>query len=151
MAGTWSYSGDPSTNRKDAVRFLIGDTDPDDQLVSDEEILYMIEKKSNDDLAAADLAMAIAANYSRLTDKSVGDLSLSYSQKAEQYRALAHELKTEAGKTVKPLVYAGGISKADKTNRELDDDRVRPSFTRRQMDIPSGGVYAFRSIWTKRK
>jgi hypothetical protein len=31
---TWSYSGDPSSSSTDAVRFLVGDTDTNDQLIS---------------------------------------------------------------------------------------------------------------------
>ncbi len=36
--GDWSYSGDPLRVDRDEVRFLIGDTQPSDQLLADREI-----------------------------------------------------------------------------------------------------------------
>ena len=37
----WEYEG-PSASTKDEVRFLIGDTDFEDQLLSDEEIQFLV-------------------------------------------------------------------------------------------------------------
>lgn len=37
-AGSWFYSGDPLRSDRDEIRFLIGDTLTDDQLLSDQEI-----------------------------------------------------------------------------------------------------------------
>ena len=39
---TWTYSGNPSSTERDAVRFLVGDTDTNDQLLSNEEIDYLV-------------------------------------------------------------------------------------------------------------
>ena len=39
---SWEYQG-PSASDKDEVRFLIGDTDVEDQLLSDEEIQYLVD------------------------------------------------------------------------------------------------------------
>ena len=91
---TWSYSGDPASSTIDAIRFLIGDTDTTDQLLSNEEIQYCInEAGSSVYQAAHDCAYAIASKFSRLaTSKSVGDLSLSYSDRAQAYFTLANEL-----------------------------------------------------------
>ena len=36
IGGNWTYSGNPAASDKDAVRFLVGDTNTSDQLVSDE-------------------------------------------------------------------------------------------------------------------
>lgn len=91
----WSYSGDPSTSTKDAVRFLIGDTDPDDPLLSDEEMQYVIQSAGSTSVyqAAHDACYHVAAMYARMaTSKSVGDMSLSYSDRAKGYFDLANEL-----------------------------------------------------------
>ena len=91
---TWSYSGDPSASEKDAVRFLIGDTDTDDQLLSDEEITYVITESGGSKYQAAhDAAYAIASKFSRMAQsKSVGDMSISYADRAQAFFMLANEL-----------------------------------------------------------
>jgi len=128
----WSYSGDPAANPKDAVRFYLGDTDPDDPQLQDEEILFLVQKfAGNVYLAAADAARGLAGKYSPRADKAVGDLRLSFSQQAQHYWELAKRLQTEAGKRAVP--YAGGISKSDKKTQEEDTDRVRPAFKRGMM------------------
>lgn len=40
---SFTYSGNPETSTLDAVRFMIGDTNPCDPLLQDEEINYLIE------------------------------------------------------------------------------------------------------------
>lgn len=90
----WSYSGDPATSSKDAVRFLIFDTDTNDQLLQDAEINWCISQAGDSVYQAAhDAAYAIASKFSRMaTSKTVGDLSLSYSDRAKAYFELANEL-----------------------------------------------------------
>lgn len=132
---TWSYSGDPSSSDKDAIRFLIGDTDTDDQLVNDEEITYLLTVEGNTLLAAARAAESIAAKFSRLADRKIGDYSESYNQKSEAYLKLASRLSAQAAKSgSKPMPYAGGLSRSDKKSRELDSDRVKPDFEKRMME-----------------
>ena len=90
----WSYSGDPATSSKDAVRFLIFDTDTNDQLLQDAEINWCIAQAGDSVYQAAhDAAYAIASKFSRMaTSKTVGDLSLSYADRAKAYFELANEL-----------------------------------------------------------
>lgn len=135
----WSYSGDPTSSAKDAVRFLIGDTDTNDQQLQDEEILFLLAQTSNDIYSAAILACrSIASIYSRQADQRIGDYSISASQKAAAYLALAKQLEQSQTKAlikrVKP--YAGGISVSDKREDEENPDRVQPAFTRRDMAFP---------------
>lgn len=91
---TWTYSGNPASSEKDAVRFLIGDTDTSDQLLSDAEINYVIVESGGSRYQAAhDAAYAIAGKFSRMAQsKSVGDLSISYADRARAYFELANEL-----------------------------------------------------------
>jgi len=105
---TWTYSGDPSNSSKDAVRFTIGDTDDTDELVSDEEIAYLISIHNGVGMAAVGAARAVAAKYSRKADQSraVGDLSLSqqFSQQSFQFHHLAdHLLSIASGIDAPPL------------------------------------------------
>lgn len=136
---TWTYSGDPSSTSRDAVRFLVGDTDSTDQQVSDEEIAWALAEEGNNELAASVIARAIAASFSRKADKQVGDLRISFKQLSENYFELSKRLEAE-GNLAAPTPFAGGVSKSDKETREEDDDRTEPSFRRRQHDHP-GALY----------
>ena len=79
---SWTYSRDPSVSDRDKVRFLIGDTDVDDQLISDEEIDWLLTEESSVTSASVRACETVAAKFARLADKSVGDLRLSLSQKS---------------------------------------------------------------------
>jgi len=127
---SWTYSGDPSYSDLDLVRFLIGDTDTTAQQLTDEEILGAITIAGGVYPAAIMAVRQLASYYARRADKSVGDLSISYSQIAKNYRDLVGQLQTQAitlGGTAPP--YAGGISVSDKQIDEGDSDRVAPAFT----------------------
>lgn len=108
---TWTYSGDPASNNRDAVRFLVGDTDTTDQLISDEEIAYLLDVYIEAPSAAVGAARSIAAKFSRQSDqaRTVGDLSLSesFSQKSNQYHHLGDHLAGIAsGITAPPIPVA---------------------------------------------
>jgi hypothetical protein len=130
---SWTYTNSPATVPRDEVRFLTGDVLSTDQLVSDEEIAYALGITPNARMAAASIARAIASRFSRQADKQVGDLQISYSQRAAAYLKLAEELKTDAV-LVSAAVYCGGISKTDKLTDETNSDRVKPSFKRGAFD-----------------
>jgi hypothetical protein len=91
---TWTYTGDPNVSDRDKVRFLIGDTDTTDQLLSDEEIAWALDNTDDSIYQAAhDLCVSLAAKFARLaTSKSVGDLSLSYSDRSMAFYSLADRI-----------------------------------------------------------
>lgn len=132
----WSYSGDPSSSDLDSVRFLVGDTDINDQQLQDEEINYLLAQNGNNVyLSAAAAANAIAAKFARLVDKSVGDLKLNFSQRQAAYATLAKELEVKGAQRV-GVPYAGGISLSDKDKDQEDTDLVQPTFKRDQFSFP---------------
>ena len=136
----WSYSGDPDSSALDGIRFLIGDTDTNDQLLSNEEISWMNSQvtgstTSTDSLytVAYRCLITIASKFSRLADQAVGDMGVSRSQKAKGARDQAKELKRLAeseGGT--PTPYAGGITVSDKEIDIDNSDLVKPSFSQGQ-------------------
>ena len=134
---SWSYSGDPEKSLLDQVRFTIGDTDPNDNLLSDEELGFLIKTEDSPLEASISAAETIAAKYSRLADERVGDVSISFKQKAENYLTLASKLKERRktseykGTKVNATPLCGGISRSEKQKQELEIDRVDPLFTRR--------------------
>ncbi len=127
----WTYSGDPASSDKDAVRFYIGDTDNSDQLLQDEEISFLLTTESSILDTAVAAAEGIAAKFSRKADKAVGDLKISLSQKADKYFTLADKLRQRAGILAVP--FAGGLTQDEKTTASEDTNAVQPSFKRGMM------------------
>ena len=92
----WNYSGDPAASIGDEVRFLIGDTDSTDPLLSDEEIEYLLAGSGSPRQAAYDGCVDIAGKFARMaSSKSVGDLSISYSDRARAFRDHAAALLSQ--------------------------------------------------------
>jgi hypothetical protein len=96
---TWSYSGNPGASNLDEVRFLIGDTDTSSQLLSNEEITYLLNAYLNSYAAAVACVVSLIAQASRSVEESkkVGDLSLSIKSGArlQQWIALKQTLESE--------------------------------------------------------
>lgn len=81
-----SYSGDPAGSSADAVRFHLGDTDPEPgmYLFEDTEVAYALGAEDSDIYrATAYLAMVMATRMANKRDRSIGPLSIRY---GEQYR-----------------------------------------------------------------
>ena len=153
---TWTYSGDPATNARDSIRFLMGDTDTNDQLINDEEIAWINNQLTGSDTATTALynaayrgCITIASKFSRLADQSVGDLKVSMSQKAKAYRDQATELLELAGREGSvPTPYAGGITITDKEIDWDNTDLVRPGFFKGQFnDDRDGGDRQLKPLW----
>ena len=134
---TYSFSGDPATSDKDAVRFWIQDMGPDVWLVSDQGILFVLQQYTQPLFAAAQVLRALASQYAQKVTKRVGDLSINYSDKAKQFLALADDLEQQASMNgVMP--YGGGVSKSDMRAVAENSDRPKPAFRVKQFDNPSG-------------
>lgn len=93
---SWSYSGDPSSSDLDLVRFLIGDTDTNDQQVTDEEINYMLGIYGSPYAAAYNLCVNLMAKYARQVDYTIGPESVKASQRYKNYQSLAQALKDQS-------------------------------------------------------
>lgn len=123
---TWTYSGNPSNSTLDAVRFIIGDTDTNDQLLSNEEINYYVAEHGSVLRIASESARAIAAKFARYMSRSIGGLSADFSAKYRQYLELADNLLAkEELQPVSP--YGSGWSISQKETIDSDDDR-QPTF-----------------------
>lgn len=124
---SWSYSGDPQDSDLDEVRFLVQDTDPEDQLISDEEIEYIIAKWVNvygsNFMNAAMVAEAIAAKFAREVSYSADGVSVGVQELQQKYDALAMSLRDQykqydigSGPVVEGILYSEG-----------DDPTVKPT------------------------
>lgn len=133
---TWTYSGDPSVSDRDQVRFAIQDTVEATPLFNDPEIDFMLTQYPNWALAAGALCRQLGAKFSaQVTNKRVGDLSISYRDRAAFYLDLAEQL-TAQGETMGVTIYAGGTSKADMAAVDANPDKAFQPFALKQFDIP---------------
>ena len=129
---TWTYSGDPSSSDKDAVRFLIGDTDSTDPIMQDEEIVWLLSQHGTPSKAAYHAALSAAGKYARLVSQEAGRIKVKAESKFEQYRALSEQLREDmkTGFSLKKLqIYAGGISISDMQTRNSNADKVPNPFS----------------------
>ena len=133
---TWSYSGDPSTSGRDAVRFLIGDTIKKDPLVQNEEITATIATNPNLGLAGAFILDALSAKFSRFPTTRVGDISVSGNQRAQEFAARAKELRKKARKSAR--IFFGGTSISVNRGFHQDVDTRQPQIRVGQDDNPRG-------------
>lgn len=119
---TWTYSGNPSASALDEVRFLIGDTDTTDQLLSNEEINYQIAEQITLLRVCSESCFAIAAKFARLMSRNIGGLSADFSAKYNQYYEMANAfLARDILTPVRPFI--SGYKIAQKEAVELDTDR----------------------------
>ena len=130
----WSYSGNPGASARDAVRFLIGDTDQTDQILQNGEITYLLSQYGNNVLNASIRAIeGIMAKFARMSDESVGPVRISFSQRLKGYERMRQTLiQRQAMTDASP--YAGGISQSDASTVDADGDRTKPDFTKHMME-----------------
>ena len=136
-----SYSQNPMTTAKDAVRFEIFDT-TSPFVFNDSEITYTIEQNlGNIYLAAADLLDRRARELGGVRSKSIGDLSETYD--AAFYQTAADRLRAK-GETIAATVAAsqgtpyhdemgqvfskGQFDQSSKGPRPRDYDRIPPYY-----------------------
>lgn len=137
---TFSYSGDPSSSDKDAVRFLVNDTSvANDTNISDEEINWLIAQWGDVYEAGRAAAEHLAATYAQLSDisKTVGDISISktYSNQADQYHLLSQHLYEQRLRRKGPIP----VINSDAIQSTVNRDPFTPTtdFVVGQMDNPS--------------
>lgn len=115
---TWTYGGDPASSSSDRARFLCGDTDINDQLLSDGEINYLITSKGSPEGAAPHAALAIMAKLAREVNYWLGPEKVFAEKRLDHYKTLMETLRT----------MWVGINAAPSFNDQYDDKISRPLF-----------------------
>ena len=128
---SWTYSGDPSSDDRNAVRFLTQDTDTNRQLATNEEIDWVITQEMNVYMAAASMLQTIINRQAGIGSKKVGDLSITFDFASAEKRVGVLKARGQASYQVPT---AGGIGVADKQTLEGDSDWPKPFFKREQFD-----------------
>ena len=98
-------------------------------------IQYLIDGHTHILLAAAAAAEQIAGTYAKQeSSKTVGDLNITYGERALDYKEMAQRLRTRAAKKAGSVIYAGGLSVTEKKTEKAKPDLVQPAFRRDQDD-----------------
>lgn len=110
-------------------------------LTKDEEITFALAQVgSNNYEAAALVCDALAARYATFpTNESVGQLGLSWADRAQGFTERAKELRSMRLRIGGVSPYVGGISQSDKRTDTQDTDRVPMAFEQGRDDNPAVG------------
>lgn len=143
---SWTYSGSPGSSPLDTVRFLVQDTEVTDQLLTNEEINFVITTWSplydSLFLAAAMCAEALAAKFAREVAVSGDGVSVGVQDLQQKYDSLATSLRDMHKQAVGAGVvgdFAGGTIFSD-----YFDSTIKPlSFGKGMTDNPRAGQQDF--------
>jgi hypothetical protein len=149
-APTYTYTFAPTTDETDRLRLLLGDTGDGTPssttcIFADEEYEWFIsEGKGNDHLAAHHACSAAASKYSKLADKTLGPMSISYSGLSANFtRQAEQELRHATYEyTVTPVPYSFTSETGDRDIESEEDDYKVPAFFIRNEDENYGDTVA---------
>jgi hypothetical protein len=95
----WTYSGDPADSDLDEVRFYVQDIDPEDQLLTDESIEFLIARWTpvygSNIMVAAMAAEALAARFAREVSYSADGVSVGVQDLQDKFDRLASSLRDQ--------------------------------------------------------
>ncbi len=101
---------DPTlTLDRDKIRWLVGDTDDDQQMLSDSEIAFALTEEGGDlHLASAVICESLAASFARDVNYRFSTLWSNAGDAYTHYKDLANTLRTEASRnTGRPIFTMG--------------------------------------------
>lgn len=141
-----TYTGNPGSSTKDELRFLIGDTGQAVEMqLTDEEIDWQYSQ-TTPGVGAAAIALVrrlMALNRS-LVDQTVGDISISYSQRLAALEATLNELIQDP--TLGALtISVGGVTRQQIVAQNNDPNAVQPPVKRDQFTMP--GTNPYQASW----
>lgn len=117
------------------TRRLLGDVNIAAQLITDEELNYLLTSEGDPVRAALQACYDLAAQFSPDVDYDLPqDIAEKASQRAAAFLTLAKELERRLARKAPP--YGGGIDKSDIEARRSDTSIVQPGFTRDMDEEP---------------
>jgi len=124
---TFTYSSTSISTDLAKVRTLVGDTNSNDPLLTDEQINFFLAETADIYLAAANaVRRGILPQLARRIDRTGTGFSATRSQMSQHYRDLAADLESKAYLGLE--VTFGGTSTSDADNLESDTDFIQPTF-----------------------
>jgi len=146
---TFTYSGNPSNSPLDEVRFYIQDTNTSDQLLSDEEVNYLIGKwypiYVSFILVAANACDIISSKFAREVTYSADGVSVGANELQQKYTQLAKSLRDQykLEKEVGGAPDVGGIIYGE----EFDPTIAPLSWSKGMHDNYRGGQQDYGGAW----
>lgn len=150
---TYTYSSNPATDDKDAVRALLADTNRDGKgwLLSDEEILWLLSTEGSQLASAAAGAEMIAGQFTgpkrNVVILRIGDLMKASggarggASAGSDWVGYAAMLRKRIARGAFPL--AGGIDRSDREPDRSDPNTLQPDFYRGMDDFTATGINDF--------
>lgn len=133
---TWTYDATDISTDLAKVRRNIGDTNTNDQGLTDEEInSFLVGDGLSVDASTLRCAQALYAKWVRDVDRSNLGMSASRSQKLQHLKDLIDGyLAPRVRRRATPFL--GGVSEASKELLNDDTDHIQPLAQRGQFDNP---------------
>ena len=130
----FTYSSTSISTDLAKVRLMLGDTDSDDPLLTDEEINYVLGRYDDVDRAAAECCRLVLASpkVARAIDRNGTGFSATRSQRFQHLKDLLDMLTSKA-RIITAATFTGASVSAQET-RESDSDYVPAAFERSQHD-----------------
>lgn len=138
---SWSYNIDLSTD-VDKVRVRIGDTNANNQLLSNEEITALLSAFGSDIIQTVIGSIrAIIAKLARDYDRSNVGMSVQRSQQVQHYKDLLEQFTGSGieGINTRAGMFVGGLSQSTEESFDDDTDYKSPDLRRRMDDKPGAG------------
>jgi len=94
---SWTYTDNPQSCPRDALRFKVGDTNEEDPLLTDAQCDFLLNDYSGDILQAAiEACRSLAAKFAAAKPCSVGEMENPPTERAKVFLTLADSLRAEA-------------------------------------------------------
>lgn len=118
------YTNDPQNNPVDRIRLVTGDVWDDVEYLTDNDYQYYLDRnEGNERRAALDCMRSILLKLSRGARERTGDIEVYGSEYFKNYlQALTLVLKNPDIALSLAVPYAGGISKSDMAQNDLNAD-----------------------------
>lgn len=114
---SFTYSGNPSSSPLDKYRFILGDTNPEEPILTDAEINYIVdEANGNENQILYKLFSRAAVLFARDIKRSLGpqhedptNRAKFFQAKADEYKALLASKGMGQSKNAYPKIFRKGM------------------------------------------
>lgn len=122
------YSGNPTTVPADAVRALVGDTDPANPLLDDPTYAFILTVETNIYARASLAAQSLAGKYAQQFNKRIGDFWRDAKPIFDHYAELSKDFRRQARVRIKAQPFVGGVDKLTVDAERANTSKVQPRF-----------------------
>lgn len=108
-----AYTGDPANSETDRLRLQVGDTDVDNEDLTDQEYQYFLDNTANENAAYVEVLKALVAKYAKYSRERAGQVEVYGQEKYQHYQQLLDDaFNPLKGRFKMGPGITGGISKS---------------------------------------